>query len=190
MARWEGNTPDRLAQAALALFEEQGYDRTTVAQIAQRANLTERSFYRWFADKREVLFGGGKELEEHLVAAIAAVPEGMGALRTLLTACTTAPEVFRPREFLLRRGAVIAANPPLRERELIKLVSLTEALRDALLARGYDHDTAQLATDIGMTVMRLTAQRCMADDGAEYAETLWATAMDLAAVAADGVPDY
>ena len=66
MARWEGNARGRLERAALDLFSEQGYDRTTVAQIAQRANLTERSFYRWFADKREVLFGGSEELEKHL----------------------------------------------------------------------------------------------------------------------------
>ncbi|MGF6885399.1 AcrR family transcriptional regulator [Nocardia sp. GAS34] len=188
MARWEGNTPDRLAEAALDLFEEQGYDRTTVAQIARRANLTERSFYRWFSDKREVLFGGGRELEEHLVAAIEAVPAGTGALRTLLTACTTATAVFRPREHLERRAAIIAANPPLRERELIKLVSLSEALTAALLRHGHDRETARLATDLGMAVMRLTAERCMAAENADYAEVLWASAADLVAVAADGAP--
>jgi AcrR family transcriptional regulator len=75
VARWEGDAPGRLERAALALFDEQGYDRTTVAQIARRANLTERSFYRWFADKREVLFGGAEEFETHLVTAIDAVSQ-------------------------------------------------------------------------------------------------------------------
>ncbi|MGH8918969.1 MAG: TetR/AcrR family transcriptional regulator, partial [Actinomycetes bacterium] len=134
MARWEGNARGRLEQAALALFEEQGYDRTTVAQIAQRANLTERSFYRWFADKREVLFGGSRELEEQFASAIEAVPPDTGALPTLLAAFVTAPRVFRPREFLMRRAAVLTANPPLHERELIKLALISEAVTTALLS--------------------------------------------------------
>src|SRR3954447_18436668 len=132
MARWEGDTRARLERAALELFTEQGYDRTSVAQIAQRANLTERSFYRWFTDKREVLFAGD-ELEERLVAAVDAAPPGTGALPTLLTAFAVVPEVLLPREFLLERAAVIAASPPLQERELIKLAALSDALTAALV---------------------------------------------------------
>jgi AcrR family transcriptional regulator len=191
MARWEGNARGRLEQAALSLFEEQGYDRTTIAQIAQRANLTERSFYRWFTDKREVLFGGSRELEERFVAAMDAVPAGTAALPTLLAAFATAPQVFRPREFLIRRAAVIAANPPLHERELIKLVSISSAITDALLRRGHDRETARLATDIGLAVLRLTTERWMAEERADadgFAEALSASAADLLAVAADGVP--
>ena len=188
MARWEGNAHGRLERAALELFNEQGYDHTTVAQIAQRANLTERSFYRWFADKREVLFGGSEDLVKHLVAAIDAAPANTGALRTLLTAFATAPEVFRPREFLRERSAVIAANPPLQERELIKLASISEALTAALLHRGHDQQTARLATDVGMAVLRLTTERCMADERADFAEVLLTSATDLLAVTADGVP--
>lgn len=188
MARWQGNARGRLEQAALTLFDEQGYDRTTVAQIAQRADLTERSFYRWFTDKREVLFGGSEELEAHLVAAIEAVPAGTGALPTLLAAFGTAPEVFRPREFLRKRAAVIAANPPLQERELIKLAAISEALTAALLRRGVKPETARLATDVGMAVLRLTAERCMADEKADFAAVLAASAADLLAVAADGTP--
>ncbi|SCE14492.1 transcriptional regulator, TetR family [Streptomyces sp. SolWspMP-sol7th] len=137
MARWEGNTRGRLERAALDLFTEQGYDRTTVAEIARRAGLTERSFYRWYTDKREALFGGGQELEELLVAAVAEVPEGTAPLDTLLRAFTKAPEVFRPREFLRARAAVIAASPPLRERELIKTASMSAALKKALENRGH-----------------------------------------------------
>lgn len=191
MARWEGNARGRLEQAALSLFEEQGYDRTTIAQIAQRANLTERSFYRWFTDKREVLFGGSRELEERFVAAMDAVPAGTAALPTLLAAFATAPQVFRPREFLVRRAAVIAANPPLHERELIKLVAISSAITDALLRRGHDRETARLATDIGLAVLRLTTERWMAEERADadgFAEALSASAADLLAVAADGVP--
>ncbi|MET8610756.1 TetR/AcrR family transcriptional regulator [Streptomyces misionensis] len=188
MARWEGNARGRLERAALDLFTEQGYDRTTIAQIAQRANLTERSFYRWFADKREVLFGGSEELEQRLVSAIDAVPARAGALATLLTAFATAPEVFRPREFLRERSAVIAANPPLQERELIKLASLADALTAALLHRGCDRQTARLATEVGMAVLRLTTERWMADEQADFAGLLSTSAADLLAVAADGVP--
>lgn len=188
MARWESDARGRLERAALALFDEQGYDRTTVAQIAQRANLTERSFYRWFPDKREVLFGGGEDLETRLVAAIDAVPEGTAALPTLLAAFATAPEVFRPRDFLRTRAAVIAANPPLQERELIKVVSLSEALTAALVRRGCDKETARLATDVGMAVMRLATRRWAADEHADFTDMLTASASDLLAITSDARP--
>ena len=189
MARWEGNTKGRLEQAALTLFEEQGYDRTTVAQIAERAGLTERSFYRWFTDKREVLFGGSEDLEKHITAAIEAVPPGTGALPTLLAANATASKVFRPREFLRRRAAVIAANPPLQERELIKLAAVSDVMTKALLRRGFDAETARLATDIAFAVQRLAATRWGADENADYGEILRACAADLLTVANDAVPD-
>ncbi|MFD2422516.1 TetR/AcrR family transcriptional regulator [Amycolatopsis pigmentata] len=181
MVRWEGNARGRLEQAALDLFAEQGYDRTTVAQIAQRANLTERSFYRWFRDKREVLFGGD-ELEERFVAAIEAAEEGTDPLTMLMAAFKTAPEVIRPRDFLRKRGEVVAANPPLRERELIKLAALSQALTAALEKRGCDAQTARLATDAGMAILRLASERWMADENADHARLLADCATDLLAV--------
>ncbi|WP_328329511.1 MULTISPECIES: TetR/AcrR family transcriptional regulator [unclassified Streptomyces] len=184
MARWEGNTRSRLERAALDLFTEQGYDRTTVAQIAQRANLTERSFYRWFTDKREALFGGAEELETHLVSAIGTVPVGTGALQTLLAAFATAPQVFRPREFLQERAAVIEANPPLQEREQIKLVSLSKALAVALENRGFDRQTAQLATDVGLMVVRLASERWATDERTDFAQALEASTADLLTITA------
>ncbi|MFG1640232.1 TetR/AcrR family transcriptional regulator [Amycolatopsis sp. NPDC049252] len=183
MARWEGNTRGRLERAALDLFTEQGYDRTTIAQITRRANLTERSFYRWFSDKREVLFAGD-ELEERFVAAIASVPAGTGALPTLLAAFAVTPEVLRPREFLDERAAVIAANPPLQERELIKLVSLSQALTAALERRGCDRPTARLATDAGMAVLRLATERWLAGEDTDFARLLAAGAAELRAITA------
>ncbi|WP_433143724.1 TetR/AcrR family transcriptional regulator [Actinomadura nitritigenes] len=187
MARWEGDTRGRLERAALELFDEQGYDRTTVAQIARRANLTERSFYRWFSDKREVLFGGD-ELEERFLAAMDAVPAGTGALPTLLASFAAAPEVLRPRDFLARRAGVIAANPPLRERELIKLVSLSEALTAALVRRGCERRTARLATDAGLAVLRLATERWMADEETDFAEAVRAGAADLRTVITEAAP--
>ncbi|HEY3867526.1 MAG TPA: TetR/AcrR family transcriptional regulator [Actinocrinis sp.] len=172
MARWEGNARGRLERAALDLFTEQGYDRTTVAQIAGRANLTERSFYRWFPDKREVLFGGAGELQERFVAAIEAAPEGTDPLTMLMAAFSTAPEVIRPRDFLRERSAVVAANPPLQERELIKLASLSQALTAALQNRGHSRQTARLATDAGMAILRLASERWMADETVDHSRLL------------------
>ncbi|HEY4458941.1 MAG TPA: helix-turn-helix domain-containing protein [Pseudonocardiaceae bacterium] len=181
MARWEGNARGRLERAALDLFTEQGYDRTTVAQIAKRANLTERSFYRWFPDKREVLFGGD-ELEEKLVAAIKAVPADTAPLPTLLAAFPASQGVVRPREFLRERSAVIAANPPLLERELIKVAALSDALTSALVGRGCDERTARLATEVGLAVFRQAGARWLAGDDAEVEALLAASLADLRAV--------
>ncbi|MFD9701860.1 TetR/AcrR family transcriptional regulator [Lentzea sp. NPDC059081] len=183
MARWEGNTRGRLERAALDLFTHQGYDRTTVAQIAQRANLTERSFYRWFTDKREVLFAGD-ELERCVLSAIEEVPAGTAALPTLIRAFAAVPTVIRPRDFLLERAAVIAANPPLQERELVKLASLAEALVAALERRGCDERTARLATDVGCAVLRSATRQWIADDRADFVELLTSAHADLLAVAA------
>ncbi|GAA2873966.1 helix-turn-helix domain-containing protein [Streptomyces mexicanus] len=182
MARWEGNTRGRLEQAALELFTEQGYDRTTIAQIARRANLTERSFYRWFTDKREVLFGGSEELQDRLLAEIASVPEGTGALDTLKAALAAGPEVFRSKDFLRARAAVIAANPPLRERELVKLASLAESLTQALEGRGHDAWTARLAADAAMAIARLAGERWARDEQADYREILDRSRAELQAV--------
>ena len=170
----------------MELFTEQGYDGTTVAQIAQRAGLTERSFYRHYADKREVLFGGeGNELETHLVAAVGAAPAGQGPLEVILGALLAAHELFRPREVLIKGAAVIAANAPLRERQLIKMASMSAALVAALVQRGVDRHTAQLATDMGLSVSRLTAERWLADDTLPFAEHFARSAEQLRRVAAD-----
>src|SRR6202035_2298884 len=75
MGRWEPNARGRLEQAALELYLERGFEQTTVAEIAKRAGLTERTFFRHFADKREVLFSGAGALEELLVSAVAGAPE-------------------------------------------------------------------------------------------------------------------
>jgi AcrR family transcriptional regulator len=183
MARWEGNPVGRLEQAALSLFLEQGYDRTTVAQIAKRAGLGERSFYRHFTDKREVLFGGGYELEKVLVAAIEAVPPGLAALPTLIAAFPATREVIRPRELLHDRAKVIAANPPLQERELIKVAMLSAAVTDALIRRGDDRVTAQLATDLGMATLRVASSLWLAGDDSDFTDLLTAAAAQVAGIA-------
>ena len=188
MARWEGNARGRLERAALDLFLEQGYDRTTIAQITQRANLTERSFYRWFSDKREVLFDG-EGLEMRFVSAIEASPVDSRVLPTLLAAFAIAPEVLRPRVFLRERATVIAANPPLLERELMKLASLSEALTAALVRRGHERQTSRLAVDVAVAVLRLATERWVVDDHADFAHMLSESAVDLHAVTAVDVDE-
>ena len=96
MARWEPNAPDRLREAALELFEERGFEQTTVAEIAARAGLTERTFFRHFTDKREVLFRGSEGLRDTLVAAIDGAPAGASPLATVTAALDAAGAVFTP----------------------------------------------------------------------------------------------
>jgi AcrR family transcriptional regulator len=189
MARWEGNTRERLERAALELFRDQGYDRTTVAQIARHAGLTERSFYRWFTDKREVLFAGD-ELQACLEAGIEKVPAGTGALATLMAAFTAVPAVLRPPEVLIELRAVIADNPPLRERSLIKEAMLSEVTTAALRRRGHDEHTARLATALGMAILGAATRRWVLGDRADFATLLADSATDLLAVAADLPPTH
>src|SRR5450755_188573 len=129
MTRWEPNARGRLERAALELYGERGFEQTTVAEIAKRAGLTERTFFRHFADKREVLFGGAGTLQELLVNAVADAPDAAAPIDAVAAALDAAAALLQTRrEYALRRQAVIAANTALQERELIKLASLAAAL--------------------------------------------------------------
>src|ERR1700730_11018175 len=133
VARWEPDARGRLQQAALELYSERGYDRTTVAEIAARAGLTERTFFRYFADKREVLFWGAGALQELLVDSLADAPDSTAPMDAVSMALEAAAPVWEPRrDSSRRRQAVIAAHAELQERELIKLASLASAMADAL----------------------------------------------------------
>src|SRR5579862_3953814 len=125
MGRWEPNARGRLEQAALALYGERGFEHTTVAEIAARAGLTERTFFRYFTDKREVLFWGAGTLREVLVIAVAAAPASAAPIDAVADALEAAGALLQERRDSARqRQAVIAASTELRERELIKLASL------------------------------------------------------------------
>lgn len=142
---------DRLRTAALALFVERGYERTTAAQIAARAGVTERTFFRHFLDKREVLFDGEARVREALVAAVAEAPAGLDPLDTLSLAFRSlTPMLEDARSYSKPRKEVIAAAPALRERELAKVEALTAALVAALAARGVPQLRADLAARSGM----------------------------------------
>src|SRR3954447_14841694 len=145
MARWEPNARERLQAAALELFEERGYDRTTVGDIAARAELTERTFFRYFTDKREVLFSGTEEFERLIVSAVASAPSTMSSLDVVVVALEATSPIFEPRRAMARkRQALIAAHAELRERELIKSTKLAEALTASLRERGVTSATAAL----------------------------------------------
>ena len=188
MPRWEGDAAGRLERAALELFDERGYDRTTVAQIAQRAGLNERSFYRYFSDKREVLFGGSDELEHHLAQTLRDMPTGPGPgpLDALLVAVGDAEQVFRPKELLRIRERVISANPELRERELIKMDAIFATLVTVLQERGADRTTARVATELAIAIWRVAADRWGHSDDSTFAAEVFDTARDFRQVAAGG----
>ncbi|WFB84022.1 MULTISPECIES: helix-turn-helix domain-containing protein [Streptomyces] len=160
MGRWEPNARGRLEQAALELYVERGYEQTTVAEITARAGLTERTFFRHFADKREVLFGGSRTLAELCVNAVAAAPATATALEATAAALDAAAGVFEERgDLVLQRQGVIDANAELRERELIKLASLSESLADALRERGVDELAARLAAEAAIAVLKVAFRR-------------------------------
>jgi AcrR family transcriptional regulator len=151
MARWEPNATLRLVNAAVALFTEQGYDATTVNEIAERAGLTKTTFFRHFTDKREVLFAGQEIHGRLMTEAIAASPDGatpLEAVRAALDALTaTFPD--ERREFSAQIRAIIADNGELQERSVFKRVHLATAMADALRKRGVPDPTASLAAELG-----------------------------------------
>jgi AcrR family transcriptional regulator len=160
MTRWEPNGRGRLELAALALYSERGFENTTVAEIAVRAGLTERTFFRHFADKREVLFSGAAALQELLVSNVAAAPDSIGPIDAVGAALEAAGALLQERrEYARQRAAIIAANAELRERELIKLASLASAIADALRRRGVADPAASLSAEAGIAVFRIAFER-------------------------------
>jgi AcrR family transcriptional regulator len=164
MGRWEPNARARLERAAMELFQELGYARTTVDGIAARAGLTERTFFRYFTDKREVLFSGSAHLEKFIVEAIEGAPKTMAPLDAVAAALeATAPMFEERRRYARKRRAVIAAHAELRERELIKLASLAVAVAASLRKRGVSAPTAALAAEAGIAVFRNAFERWVDD---------------------------
>jgi AcrR family transcriptional regulator len=160
MARWQPNARSRLEQAALELYSERGFQQTTVAEIAERAGLTERTFFRHFADKREVLFSGGGMLEERMLGALERAPGALSAIDAIGEAVADAiAPLNERRSYARKRQAVIAANPELQERERIKLASLASALAGGLRRRGIGDLAAALAAEMGVAVFRIAFDR-------------------------------
>ena len=149
----------RLQQATLELFQERGYEATTTAEIAARAGVTERTFFRHFPDKREALFDGEEAFRDALADAVAAAPGGMATIDVLLAAfASVEPMLDNNRPFSGPRQAVIARTPALQERVLTKTVSVTHALSAALERRGVDRALASLAAQVGMAAFSHAAK--------------------------------
>ncbi len=165
MGRWEPNAHERLQKAAMELFHEHGYDRTTVEEIAARAGLTERTFFRYFNDKREVLFSGSKQLEKVIVDAIVAASPATPPLDVVVGALEATTPMFEERRPLARkRYALVSAHAELRERELIKMATLATAIAASLHQRGVPTPNASLIAEAGIALFKNAFQRWL-DDG-------------------------
>jgi len=191
MSRWEPDGRGRLEQAALALYAERGFDATTVAEIAERAGVTERTFFRHFADKREALFAGAGALQELMVSAVAQAPASLAPIDAVAVGLEAADAPFQEyRATVRQRAAIIAATPELRERELIKLASLSAALADTLRGRGLGDAAARLTADVAIAVFRLAFDRWIEDtDDRAFARLVRESLDQLKAVTAGNGPD-
>jgi AcrR family transcriptional regulator len=186
MGRWEPNARGRLAQAAFALYGERGFEQTTVTEIAERAGLTERTFFRHFADKREVLFAGADALRELLLSTVANAPEPLAPIDAAAAGLQAAGALIQEgREFARQRQAIIATSAELQERELIKLASLATALGEALRQRGVEEPTAGLTAEAGIAVFKVAFGRWVGETGQHDLPRLIRESLDeLRAVAA------
>ncbi len=186
MSRWKPDARGRLEQAAYDLFLHRGYEQTTVADIAERAGLAERTFFRHYADKREVLFGGSAVLQGELLRALDGAPPALPAIDAVRLAVEAAASVMHGRRDLAReRQRLVAAHADLRERELIKRATLTAALAQALQRRGVPEPAASLAADMGMTVFHVGFARWLDDPaGREFVDVVREGFDQLKAVAA------
>ncbi|MFJ2647885.1 TetR family transcriptional regulator [Streptomyces sp. NPDC087420] len=183
MSRWEPDARGRLERAALELYSERGFEQTTAAQIAERAGLSERTFFRHYADKREVLFGGAHLLEGAFVETLAAVPSAVAPIDAMGLTLEAVSAFFADRhDFARQRQAVIAANVELQERELIKLASLSAALAKTLRGRGVSDAAASLAAEAGIAVFKVGFERWVRDGSRSLASFLREALLELRVV--------
>jgi len=165
MVRWEPGARERLQAAALELFATHGFERTTAAEIAQSVGLTERTFFRHFSDKREVLFYGQDEFLRAFTDGVDAAPPDASPLEAIAAALHNAASFFpeERRTYARMRQAVIDQNPALRERELHKLASLATTVAEALRVRGIGETAATLAAESGATVFGIAFSQWIRD---------------------------
>jgi AcrR family transcriptional regulator len=169
MARWEPGARERLVMAAVDLFTEQGYDATTVAQIAERAGVTKSTFFRYFPDKRELLAAGQETLSLLLTEGIAEAAPGASPLEAVAAGLTRVSSAMGPmnRELGPRLKAAVAASAELQERDALKSVGLAAAITVALLARGVPDPIAQLAGELGVLAFKRGYAEWSSDSDAE-----------------------
>jgi AcrR family transcriptional regulator len=173
----------RLREAALVLYGERGYDATTTAEIAAQAGVKERTYFRHFADKREVLFDGEAELREVMTAAIASAQDEFSPLSLVLCAYTAAMPLFvAGRPVAERRAEIIATSSALQERAHAKSAALTEALIGALEGRGIAEPTARLAVRAGAAVFERASRAWNGTSAADLAALVAQAADELRAL--------
>jgi AcrR family transcriptional regulator len=173
MSRWEPNTRARLERASLDLFTERGYDATTVAEITERAGLTKRTFFRYFADKREVLFGGQEILSRLLIDGITGAPGTATPFDVITAALEALTPAFPPErlDLVRQRQAIVAAHQDLRERELLKGTTLTAAMADGFRQRGLAEPVVNVAAQLGSLALSMTFARWVAStDDEKFAD--------------------
>ena len=182
MGRWPKHTRVRLERAAFVLYLERGFEQTTVAEIAGRAGLTERTFFRYFADKREVLFGGANALQDFVAGAVAAAPEGAAPLEAVAAAFQRVVFPTTPEQ-AVQRQTIIAATPELQARELSKLASLSAAMAQALRGRGVPDPAASLTAEAGIVIFKSAFGRWInPSNQQDWSQLIGASLDDLKAV--------
>lgn len=160
MGRWEPDAAGRLKAAAVELYIERGYENTTVADIADRAGVTTRTFFRYFNDKREVLFSGSWQLQSAVVAALHEAPAAATPMEGVWAALETAATLLgQDHRWSRTRHDIVMTNSELQERELIKMASMAAALADGLRTRGIADPRARLAAELGVAVLRVAFDR-------------------------------
>lgn len=183
MARWAPDAAGRLQAAALELYAERGFDQTTVADIAALAGVTQRTYFRHFTDKREVLFSGQDLLQEFLSDWIQSQMNLDDPIGTVIDGLSTAASHFPAKTPLsVKRSAIIAANGELRERELQKLAALATVISDSLRQAGIDSSKAEAAAEIGTLVFKLGYQRWIGDESEALEDALRGVFADLKSV--------
>ncbi|MEU0791843.1 TetR family transcriptional regulator [Amycolatopsis sp. NPDC005961] len=169
-----------MKQAAMELFEEQGFEETTAVQIAKRARVTARTFFRYFPDKEEILFADAHVLDEALVQELRQTPDLTNPLEAVTrTLAGYDWEKLGSRDIQHRRAQMIAANPRLLERDLIKQHQMADGFRRVLCERGIDPDIAELAAGTGSQIFRTAYRKWLESNDNTDLTTITETVMSL-----------
>jgi AcrR family transcriptional regulator len=185
MARWEPDARGRLQQAAMDLFRERGFAEVTVAEIADRAGLTKRTFFNHFADKREVFFANARMFEEDVLAHLAEADPALSPIDAAVHAVTRAGLKLAPYyEYAKARIAVLAVTPELRERDLVKTARLARAMTEALTRRGAGERAAAFAAEAALAVFAVAAADWIAEPTADLPALMHRALTDLRAAVA------
>jgi AcrR family transcriptional regulator len=191
MARWETGAQERLAKAAYELYLERGYEKVTVAEIATRAGLTKRTFFRYFADKREVLFSGAAAFQQQVVSSVLEAPVGIAPVDAVIAALSIGgTSLAALGELARQRQRLIDTSTDLQEREMIKMASLTDAIGGALRERGISEPVPTLTAQAGVAVFKIAFERWAGREGTvEFPPLLYQALAELRAAVGPVPPD-